>query len=130
MLRSFLIVVVFVVATTASLGFLINFQMSQRVVAEERSDVALRIATLRANIEKEIIHNLSLISGTATFISITPNMTQREFSLYAHGILERDNLLKNLGAAPNFVMAFVYPPRVIEASSVWITAIFPINGLK
>ncbi|WP_319584799.1 diguanylate cyclase [uncultured Pseudodesulfovibrio sp.] len=79
---------------------------SQQVV-----DVSQRIAPIRVGIEKEIVNNLLLIQGTANYISVHPDITAKEFRLYAQGALQGSNLLRNLGAAPDLIMRFVYPLR-------------------
>jgi diguanylate cyclase (GGDEF)-like protein/PAS domain S-box-containing protein len=61
--------------------------------------------------ENQIVNNLLLIQGTANYISVHPDLTAEEFSLYAQGALQGNNILLNLGAAPDLIMRFVYPVR-------------------
>lgn len=83
------------------------------LVREHRShqitDIALRLATLRASFEKEIMGNLLRIRGAATFIAVTPHLDHETFERYAATALQGAPLLRNLTAAPDFVITYVYP---------------------
>lgn len=94
--------------------FLIG-QLSREELSDSRVDVSLRLAALRARLEKEVTKNLLLVEGTANYIAVSPDMSQERFARYAREVLSGDNLLKNLGAAPDFVMRFVYPIEGNEA---------------
>lgn len=85
------------------------YQMNLRYQNDQGMAVSLKLSALRAHIEKEITQNLLLVYGTANFISVNPKLTQAEFHQYAKGVMARQNLLKNLGAAPDFVMKYMYP---------------------
>lgn len=88
--------------------FLVS-QLSRRQMNDQTVDVSLQLAALRARLEKEITEDLLLVQGTANHIAIAPDLSQERFARYARGVLSGDNSLKNLGAAPDFVMRFVYP---------------------
>ncbi len=92
-----------------ALDFFLIGQLSKQQLNDQRLDVSLQLAALRARLEKEITKNLLLVQGTANYIAIDPDQSQKKFAMYAKGVLSGDNLLKNLGAAPDFVMRFVYP---------------------
>jgi diguanylate cyclase (GGDEF)-like protein/PAS domain S-box-containing protein len=99
--------VLFLVLLSADLvlqELLLRQYRSQQVV-----DVSQRIAPIRVDIEKEIVNNLFLIQGTANYISVHPDITADEFARYARSALQESHLLRNLGAAPDFVMEYVYP---------------------
>ncbi len=85
------------------------YQMNLRYQNDQAMSVSLKLSALRAHIEKEITQNLLLVYGTANYISVNPTLSQAQFQLYAKGVMARQNLLKNLGAAPDFVMEYIYP---------------------
>jgi PAS domain S-box-containing protein len=85
------------------------YQMNLRYQNDQATKVSLELAALRARIEKEITQNLLLVYGTANYISVTPGLSQTEFQQYAKGVMAGQNLLKSLGAAPDFVIQYVYP---------------------
>lgn len=83
------------------------------IVREHRShqvaDIAQRLATLRTRFEKEVVSNLLRIQGAATFIAVTPHLDHQTFERYAATALRGAPLLRNLAAAPDFVITYVYP---------------------
>jgi diguanylate cyclase (GGDEF)-like protein/PAS domain S-box-containing protein len=95
--------------------FSVDLVLQELLLREYRSqqvvDVSQRIAPIRVGMENQIVNNLLLIKGTANYISVHPDLTAEEFSLYAQGALQGSNILLNLGAAPDLVMRFVYPVR-------------------
>jgi diguanylate cyclase (GGDEF)-like protein/PAS domain S-box-containing protein len=101
-------IAIFAICILALDVFLVS-QLSRRHLNDQRVETSLQLAAFRAQLEKEITKNLLLVQGTANYIAITPDLTQEEFARYAKGVLTGDNLLKNLAAAPDFVMRFVYP---------------------
>ncbi|AMK12846.1 diguanylate cyclase [Pseudodesulfovibrio indicus] len=109
MIARFLFAAILVVLASAGVEGVLEYELLTRSRSEERLAVLNRVSTLRADLEKELIENLSLIYGTANFISVTPDMNQRKFEQYAKGVLAWDPLLRNLAAAPDFVMAYVHP---------------------
>jgi diguanylate cyclase (GGDEF)-like protein/PAS domain S-box-containing protein len=83
--------------------------MNLRYQNDQAMAVSLKLSALRAHIEKEITQNLLLVYGTANFISVNPKLSQAQFQQYAKGVMAGQNLLKNLGAAPDFVIKYIYP---------------------
>jgi diguanylate cyclase (GGDEF)-like protein/PAS domain S-box-containing protein len=115
MKRPFLLVVFVLLLTAATLDFFVQSQLSQRNRTQRTLDTSLRLAALRANIEKEINENLLLVYGMASYLSVNPLASEREFDSYARELMRRPNLLKNFSAAPDFVLTYVYPREGNEA---------------
>jgi len=109
MLKSFSFIAALIIIAALALEDVIELQLAHKNRNEQRVAVSLQIATLRANIEKEIVDNLTTIHGVADFISVTPDIDQKKFTQYAYGALHSKTLLKNIGAAPDLIMSFVYP---------------------
>ncbi|WP_316897508.1 diguanylate cyclase [Pseudodesulfovibrio indicus] len=109
MIARFLFAAILVVLASAGVEGVLEYELLTRSKNEERLAVLNRVSTLRADLEKELIENLSLIYGTANFLSVTPDMDQDKFKQYAKGVFAWGPLLRNLAAAPDFVMAYVYP---------------------
>jgi len=72
-------------------------------------EITQELSPVRFGLEKEIVSGLLLIQGMANHISIHPTFTQKEFALYAENALRISPVLKNIGAAPDFIMAYMYP---------------------
>jgi len=75
----------------------------------------LKLSSLRQQLENELTANLQLLQGTANFIAVTEELTEEEFNEYARLTLTHGRLLKNLTAAPDFIMKYVYPLEGNEA---------------
>lgn len=99
MKKPFLLVVLVLLSTAAVSDFFVQSQLSQRNRIQRTLDTSLRLAALRANIEKEINENLLLVYGMASYLSVNPLASEREFGSYARELMRRPNLLKNLSAA-------------------------------
>ncbi|QJB56824.1 diguanylate cyclase [Pseudodesulfovibrio sp. zrk46] len=93
----------------------IQYQLQRQYRNDQILDVSLRLSTIRAELEKEITSNLLVVQGASSFISVTPDLNEKSFADYAQRILEKADLLKNIGAAPNFIMTYVYPLEGNEA---------------
>lgn len=100
-------------------ALVLDLFLSQQLLVQynndQKVDVSLRLAALRARLEKEITANLLLVQGVANYISVTPSLDQEQFAQYAETVLQGTSLIKNLGAAPDFVMRYVYPLAGNEA---------------
>jgi diguanylate cyclase (GGDEF)-like protein/PAS domain S-box-containing protein len=84
--------------------------------SDQALEISLRLAELRTRIEKEVTGNLLRVQGAANFISINPALTQQEFNRYAREALHGTDLLRNLAAAPDLVITYVYPLKGNEAA--------------
>jgi len=107
--RQFFLRVVIYSVAAALLCILLHALLTQGRRNEQRIALSLRLATLRTSIEKEVIGNLLRIQGVATFIATTPRLDDDAFNRFASEALRDTALLKNISAAPDFVIRFVYP---------------------
>lgn len=89
--------------------YFVQYQLTHLHRSDRILEVTSELSVLRARLEKEITANLLLVQGTANFISVTPDLTEKIYNSYAQLVLEEAHLLKNIAAAPDFVMKFVYP---------------------
>lgn len=77
--------------------------------------VSLRLASLRARLEKELTSNLLYIQGATDYIALKPDLNEEDFQRYGREVMRHSTLLKNLVAAPDFIMSLVYPLEGNEA---------------
>ena len=71
--------------------------------------VTFELSALRARLEERINSNLFLVYGMAANISVRPELSTAEFDALASALLGKSTLLRNLAAAPDFVIRFVSP---------------------
>lgn len=109
-LRRTLIIVILVFA---SLGILADVLVNRLLANQSRLDqelfVTFELSALRARFEERINSNLFLVYGMAANISARSDLSTAEFDALARVLLGKSTLLKNLAAAPDFVISFVYP---------------------
>ena len=89
--------------------FSISFLLTRQYRNEQKVSITLELATARARLEEHIGKNLSLIYGMGAHISIRPDVDHDEFSALAQVLMKRGSSLKNIAAAPDFVIQYVYP---------------------
>lgn len=80
-----------------------------RILADIKEHLNSETGTLRAKLESEVTKNLLLIYSASTYVSINPEITSIEFDNLSKKIMETDNSLFNIVAAPNFEIRYVYP---------------------
>ena len=102
-----------VILLFAALGILADVLVSRLLATQYRLDrelyVTYELSALRARLEERINSNLFLAHGMAANISVRPGLSTAEFGELARVLLDKSTLLRNLAAAPDFVIRFVYP---------------------
>lgn len=106
--------VVLAVLVVAGAGLLETRFREQRA-SERRFELLERLGALRSRLESVIANNLSLTNGLAAFVAANPDLSQEEFAAYARNVLAREPSLRNLAAAPDLVVRYVYPYKGNEA---------------
>lgn len=90
-----------------------DYAMTRMLSRQYRLDqevfVTLELGAFRARLEERINTNLYLIRGMAANISVRPGMTAREFEDLASVLMGQINSLRNIAAAPDFVIRFIHP---------------------
>lgn len=87
----------------------INRMLSQQHSLDQHLVTTLTLSTFRARIEQQINTNLLVLNGLATDIAVHHKIDQEKFEPLAAEMLKQHPTLKNIVAAPDFVVRFVYP---------------------
>lgn len=103
------IIVLIFVATAIVADVVLNYFSIRQYRNDQTVSVTLELATARARLEERIGNSLSLIYGMGAHISIRPDLRQDEFNALAHALMKHGSSLKNMAAAPDFVIQYVYP---------------------
>ncbi|MFO7753805.1 MAG: diguanylate cyclase [Desulfobacteraceae bacterium] len=109
LIKRFTGIVLILLCFVLSVDLFLVHQLKLRQEDKQTVETSLKLSALRARVEKEITGNLLLLNGTADFISVHPDLSRDLFNRYAKRVVQGNNLLKNLGAAPDFIMTYVYP---------------------
>jgi len=74
-----------------------------------RLTLSEQLSTLRARLEGQIYRNTQLTRGLVAAIAAEPALDQERFSEIASHLLDTDSEVRNIAAAPDLVIRFVYP---------------------
>lgn len=83
--------------------------LTQRYQIEEVEHVRELTGAIRVRLETILARDLLIVHSTAAYISVNPDLTNEEFRAFASAIIRDSATLKNLAAAPDLVLRFVYP---------------------
>ncbi|MBN8211256.1 hypothetical protein JI666_21375, partial [Bacillus sp. NTK071] len=67
------------------------------------------VSVLRADIEGTVSANIQLIRGLIATLSTEPDMDAARFAELAAVLEDQNSLIRNLAAAPDMVIRFIYP---------------------
>jgi len=78
---------------------------------KQRSKLNLfrQLTSISAKLEGDLQTNLSILRGFSAYISAKPQLSYGDFRQYAQEVFRRAPLLKNISAAKNLVINYVYP---------------------
>ncbi len=88
---------------------LVHWQLSLNHLQAQYLDVTRKASLFRTHIEYGISRSFLFLEDVAHFISIAPDITETQFRSYAAQISRDKILLKNIAAAPDLVIRWVYP---------------------
>lgn len=91
----------------------LHSRYSQR---ELHSSMLSRLSLLRANLEGKITSNAQLVQGLVASISVEPDLSQEKFAGLARHLFNEQSQLRNIGAAPDLVIRYMYPIQGNEAA--------------
>lgn len=107
---------VMAIAATIGTGALLVEEARDKYIAETRRNVSDNLNLLRTRLEGEIAGNLRLVGGLAAVISTDPDMSQKRFNSIAERLFTNRLQLRNIGAAPDLVLRYIYPLEGNEAA--------------
>ncbi|MBL4614208.1 MAG: PAS domain S-box protein [Magnetovibrio sp.] len=81
----------------------------RRLQSEQRISVLNEMSSIRAKLEGAVNNSMGLLKGAASFISYKPNASQQEFASFARTLIAEHPQIRNVGAAPDFVIRLIYP---------------------
>lgn len=102
-----ILLVVILAAVLVDVG--INLLMSHDFQNNERVAATQELGTIRARLEEQMNTSFSLVFGMAASLSVNPDMTSEDYNALAQNLLKRTPVLKNMAAAPDFVIKYIYP---------------------
>jgi len=78
-------------------------------IHSQRIDVLEKLSLLRAKLEGALNADLHLLNAMSALISINPDISEEEFGKLAARLMQNKHDLRNIAAAPDLVIRYVYP---------------------
>ena len=75
----------------------------------EQSQVRERLLLLQSRLEGNLRSNILLVRGLVSVVAAHPDLDQATFERYARPLFEGHSGLRNIGAAPDMVIRFMFP---------------------
>ncbi|AYD01761.1 EAL domain-containing protein [Neorhizobium sp. NCHU2750] len=86
-----------------------DMEEHQRFFAEQRLVASEQLAEVSSKLTTKITGNVNLIQGLVAAIAANPDMTQTQFEALAERIFSVPSQLRNVVAAPDLVIRYIYP---------------------
>ncbi|GLR27033.1 ATP-binding protein [Limnobacter litoralis] len=102
----------FLAGISIFLAGIVLIQMAQKATLDaQRNRVLRESSVVRAKLEGAILANANLVRGLTASIITEPDMDQDRFVQLASHLFKDGDLLRNIAAAPNFVISMMYPVK-------------------
>ncbi len=98
------------------LGFYADHLHLRNQERDLRDGVLNRLSLLRATLEGNITSNAQLVQGLVASISAEPGLSAGKFEQLAQYLFKGRSQLRNIGAAPDLIIRYIYPLEGNEAA--------------
>lgn len=99
-----------------AVGYYVDHVHARNHEREMRVSVFNQLSLLRANLEGYLTSNVQLVQGLAASISVEPDLSTEKFTQLARYLFNDRSQLRNIGAAPDLVIRYMYPLKDNEAA--------------
>ena len=89
--------------------FFVDWQVRYSNERDMRQQVTEDLLSIRTRLENNIHGNVKLVQGYVAALETEPDMDQKRYSELGDRILTGDTPIRNVAAAPGFVVSLVYP---------------------
>ena len=87
----------------------VEYAEYRTALSNQKLAVAQQLAVIKSDIEARLQNNIELVKGLATYVSINPDLSQDEFSLYAQKLLTSESNIRVLAASNAYIVTHLYP---------------------
>jgi len=91
------------------LGVYVERLKTEQFRSEERSRVIDQLANIRTRLEGAIGDSVGRLEGIVAYIERNPDLTEEEYAAFASRLITEHSQIKNMAAAPDLVVRYVYP---------------------
>lgn len=113
---TYVLLAVVVVVTMFTIGGAVERLNTSRFKNELRTSLSEKVSTLRAQLEGNLNSEAQLIRGLVATVATEPDISQERFSSLAAQLFHENSMLRNIAAAPDLVVRFMYPLKGNEAA--------------
>ncbi len=104
-----MIMLLAIVVLAVCADIVVSRMLSRQFRLDQEVFVTLELGAFRARLEERVNTNLYLVYGMAANISVRPDISAAEYEGLARVLMGKSNALRNIAAAPDFVIRFMYP---------------------
>ncbi len=107
------------ILTGVSLIILIIFadvQYRKQYEQDLRLQVLEKINVVRANLENLIAINSNVVQGMVALLTANPDLSVDDYNKFARYLFEQNMQLRNIGAAPDLIIRYMYPLKGNESA--------------
>ncbi|CCQ11369.1 hypothetical protein PALB_22600 [Pseudoalteromonas luteoviolacea B = ATCC 29581] len=90
-------------------GYFVDRVNVNRLKEVSRTNAYEEVNLYRAKLENQLNSNLQMVRGLAVAVAEKDNLDQARFEKIAAPLFEYSQILRNIGAAPNLVITWMYP---------------------
>jgi len=98
-------------AAMAFIIFFADWQVRYSSERDTRQQVSEALSKIRTRLENDINGNVKLVQGYVAALETETGMTQERYSELGARIIKGDTPIRNVAAAPGFVVSLVYPVK-------------------
>lgn len=95
------------------IALLIERQVEGNLIDEinqkKRIDISQKLSSISAKLHGSLQADLSLLTGFATYISATPDLSEQDYKRFARELFKKGTMLVNFAAAKDLKINYVYP---------------------
>ncbi len=99
----------FVALGILGLGFYVEGLKTEQIRYEERSRVVDQLANIRTRLEGAISDGVGRLEGVVAYVERNPDLSEEEFVAFASRLITDRSQIRNLAAAPDLVVRYVFP---------------------
>jgi diguanylate cyclase (GGDEF)-like protein len=98
-----------------AITFFVDWQVRHSNERDMRQRVTEDLLRIRTRLENDIHGNVKLVQGYVAALETEPDMDQKRYSELGTRVLIGDTPIRNVAAAPGFVVSLVYPVKGNES---------------
>ena len=87
-----------------------------RHVTESRNSVHDTLAGVTASLTFNLYKDIQVVKGLPAMFSVSPSLPEEKFGLAVQGLFDKNTQLRNIAAAPDLVIKYMYPIKGNEAA--------------